>query len=100
MVLLFWQYLFASFLSREEAFKLINDGWSKNSDRVKSITNQQVIFLFMVYWLWYGAKSWKGLMYFEILLSDYIMNFSVLLMNVLVIVTLMFLTLSVRMEKK
>lgn len=54
----------------------------------------------MVYWLWYGAKSWKGLMYFELLLSDYIMNFSVLLMNVLVIVTLMFLTLSVRMEKK
>lgn len=48
----------------------------------------------------YGTKSWKGLMYFELLFSDYIMNFYVLLINALVIVTVMFLTLSVRMEKK
>nr|CAN61799.1 hypothetical protein VITISV_044292 [Vitis vinifera] len=35
------KYFFASFLSRDEAFKLINDGWLRHSDGVKAISEQQ-----------------------------------------------------------
>ena len=40
--LLIWQYFFASFLSRDEAFKLINDGWLQQSNGTKAATEQQV----------------------------------------------------------
>ncbi|KAL3537077.1 hypothetical protein ACH5RR_000443 [Cinchona calisaya] len=35
------KFFFTSFLSRDEAFKLINDGWLENSNVVKSVTDQQ-----------------------------------------------------------
>ncbi|XWS77326.1 hypothetical protein CRYUN_Cryun01aG0251300 [Craigia yunnanensis] len=35
------KYFFASFLSRDEAFKLINDGWVQHGNRAKEITEQQ-----------------------------------------------------------
>lgn len=35
------KYFFTSFLSRDEAFKIINDGWLQQSDGVKLITDQQ-----------------------------------------------------------
>ncbi|KAL3516853.1 hypothetical protein ACH5RR_023755 [Cinchona calisaya] len=35
------KFFFTSFLSRDEAFKLINDGWSENNNDVKSITDEQ-----------------------------------------------------------
>lgn len=37
-----WQYFFASFLSRDEAFKLINDGWEQHCNGAKAATEQQV----------------------------------------------------------
>lgn len=39
------KFFFTSFLSRDEAFKLINDGWSQNNSDIKSITDEQVNFL-------------------------------------------------------
>jgi hypothetical protein len=39
--LLIWQYFFASFLSRDEAFKIINGGWFKQSNDTKAATEQQ-----------------------------------------------------------
>ncbi|XWS35601.1 hypothetical protein CRYUN_Cryun20dG0011200 [Craigia yunnanensis] len=35
------KYIFASFLSRDEAFKLINDGWGQHGNGAKEITEQQ-----------------------------------------------------------
>ncbi|XP_022856453.1 protein VASCULAR ASSOCIATED DEATH 1, chloroplastic [Olea europaea var. sylvestris] len=35
------KYFFTSFLSRDEAFKLINDGWLQHSNGSKEITDQQ-----------------------------------------------------------
>lgn len=35
------KFFFTSFLSRDEAFKLINDGWSQNNSDIKSITDEQ-----------------------------------------------------------
>lgn len=35
------KYFFASFLSRDEAFKLINDGWVQNGNGAKEIREQQ-----------------------------------------------------------
>ncbi|XP_062099291.1 protein VASCULAR ASSOCIATED DEATH 1, chloroplastic isoform X2 [Humulus lupulus] len=35
------KYFFGSFLSRDEAFKLINDGWLQHSNDAKLITDQQ-----------------------------------------------------------
>ncbi|KAJ8900174.1 hypothetical protein K2173_024814 [Erythroxylum novogranatense] len=35
------KYFFASFLSRDEAFKLINDGWLQLGDAAKATTDQQ-----------------------------------------------------------
>ncbi|KAM3685527.1 hypothetical protein ACB098_11G127200 [Castanea mollissima] len=35
------KYFFASFLSRDEAFKLINDGWLQQSNGTKAATEQQ-----------------------------------------------------------
>ncbi|XP_061346333.1 protein VASCULAR ASSOCIATED DEATH 1, chloroplastic isoform X1 [Gastrolobium bilobum] len=35
------QYFFASFLSRDEAFKIINDGWSRHRNGPRAITEQQ-----------------------------------------------------------
>ncbi|XP_059633838.1 protein VASCULAR ASSOCIATED DEATH 1, chloroplastic isoform X3 [Cornus florida] len=35
------KYFFTSFLSRDEAFKLINDGWLQHCNEAKSITDQQ-----------------------------------------------------------
>ncbi|CAI9101246.1 OLC1v1038523C1 [Oldenlandia corymbosa var. corymbosa] len=37
------KFFFASFLSREEAFKLISDGWSKKCKQVNTITDQQEV---------------------------------------------------------
>lgn len=45
----FWQFFFTSFLSRDEAFKLINDGWSDNRNDVQSIADEQVNFILLVY---------------------------------------------------
>lgn len=39
------QYFFASFLSRDEAFKLINDGWLQHSNDARAVIDQQVISL-------------------------------------------------------
>ncbi|XP_048232217.1 protein VASCULAR ASSOCIATED DEATH 1, chloroplastic isoform X1 [Ricinus communis] len=39
--LLIWQYFFASFLSRDEAFKLINDGWLQCVNGARAITEEQ-----------------------------------------------------------
>ncbi|GLT84572.1 hypothetical protein SLE2022_027930 [Rubroshorea leprosula] len=36
-----WQYFFASFLSRDEAFKLINDGWEQHSNGAEAAIEQQ-----------------------------------------------------------
>ncbi|XP_065859142.1 protein VASCULAR ASSOCIATED DEATH 1, chloroplastic isoform X2 [Euphorbia lathyris] len=36
------KYFFASFLSRDEAFKLINDGWVQHGDGAKAMAEQQV----------------------------------------------------------
>lgn len=41
--LLSWQFFFTSFLSRDEAFKIINDGWFQHSG-VKLVADQQVLF--------------------------------------------------------
>ncbi|GMN48334.1 hypothetical protein TIFTF001_017517 [Ficus carica] len=35
------KYFFASFLSRDEAFKIINDGWLQHSNGAKTVTEQQ-----------------------------------------------------------
>ncbi|KAJ7950773.1 GRAM domain family protein, putative isoform 1 [Quillaja saponaria] len=35
------KYLFASFLSRDEALKIINDGWSQHGNSAKAIVEQQ-----------------------------------------------------------
>ncbi|XP_009353706.2 protein VASCULAR ASSOCIATED DEATH 1, chloroplastic [Pyrus x bretschneideri] len=37
------KYFFASFLSRDEAFKIINDGWSQYVDGAKEITEQDLL---------------------------------------------------------
>ncbi|KAM1175321.1 hypothetical protein ACFX13_028408 [Malus domestica] len=37
------KYFFASFLSRDEAFKIINDGWSQYVDGAKEITEQDML---------------------------------------------------------
>lgn len=42
LYLLIWQFFFASFLSRDEAFKLIDDGWVQHGNGAKEITEQQV----------------------------------------------------------
>lgn len=40
--LLIWQYFFASFLSRDDALKIINDGWLQHSNDVKAATEHLV----------------------------------------------------------
>ena len=38
---LLWQYLFTSFLSRDEAFKLLSDGWMEHGNGTKAIMDQE-----------------------------------------------------------
>lgn len=40
------QFFFSSFLSRDEALKLIEDGWSEHGNGAKSVTYQQVVHSF------------------------------------------------------
>jgi hypothetical protein len=40
--LFIWQHFFASFLSRDEAFKIINDGWLRQVNDARLIMEQQV----------------------------------------------------------
>lgn len=38
-----WQHFFASFLSRDEAFKLIADGWSQQGNGSEEMLDRQVL---------------------------------------------------------
>lgn len=38
------QHFFASFLSRDEAFNIINDGWLRQGNDASAITEQQVFY--------------------------------------------------------
>ncbi|KAB2052193.1 hypothetical protein ES319_A12G103100v1 [Gossypium barbadense] len=40
-----WHYFFTSFISRDEAFKLINDGWVQHGNGGNEITEQQELML-------------------------------------------------------
>lgn len=53
VVFLLLQFFFTSFLSRDEAYKLINDGWSQNNSDIKSITDEQVNFLLFTSYTYY-----------------------------------------------
>ena len=41
-----WQHFFASFLSRDEAFKLIADGWSQQGNGSENMLDRQVLLYF------------------------------------------------------
>ncbi|KAF7845042.1 protein VASCULAR ASSOCIATED DEATH 1, chloroplastic isoform X1 [Senna tora] len=51
------KYFFASFLSRDEAFNIINDGWAQLGNGSRTITEQQIMDE-VAYRLILGRKSW------------------------------------------
>lgn len=83
----FWQYFFTSFLSRDEALKLIDDGLLQHGNGSKLITDQQVLHLFYCLFIrniWHVTNdimnSWlTSILLIEFYVSRDINSFKILL---------------------